>query len=130
MRILAVGGGGWGYPYSWGARGGGSGFIKILDQPINLAVSVMTVSVGTVGESSKVTLNGDVLLETLPGGSVGNNQRNDGFSGGGNWRSGNPVPGGFDGSPGGGNGGLGTGEDVRKYSFENFYFTPGASGYL
>ena len=130
MRILAVGGGGWGYPYAWGGRGGGSGYITIQDQYINLGVSYLAVSVGTHGESSRVTFNGEVIVEALPGGSIANNQMNDGYSGGGYWISGDAVRGGYDGSNGeGGGGGQGTGEDVRNYSFENFLLTPGAGGY-
>merc|ERR1712154_5168 len=84
MRIVAIGGGGRGYRNSNLYIGGGSGYIKILDQDIPLGVSNMVVAVGAHGYSSLVTVNGEVIVEAPPGSSLGSGN---GYSGGGFWYS-------------------------------------------
>lgn len=134
MRILAVGGGGDGTSSHY--SGGGSGFLQIHEQDIPLGVSNMAVSAGPPGESSRVTVNGEVLVEAGTGEDADGDHGGRGYSGGGYYsNSSNPVHGGSAGSDGeaedgwDGRGGEGTGEDVTKYSFNHFVLTPGAGGY-
>ena len=129
MKILAVGGGGTGR-YG-GGSGGGSGFIELRDQDLPLGVYNLAVTVGTYGNSSNVTFDGGLLLEALAGEDADGGCGGDGYSGG-SYTSGSVATrGGSDGSDGYGYcGGSGTGEDISKYSFENFVLTPGDGGYF
>lgn len=132
MKILAVGGGGAGSgSYVSGGHGGGSGFIEITNQDIPLGVHQLAVSVGTYGNSSNVTVNGNLVLEAVAGGDAGGGCGGDGYSGGSFTPGVSATRGGSDGSDGSGAcGGGGTGEDVRKFSSENFLLTPGTGGYF
>ena len=83
VRMLAVGGGGYGTSY--GGGGGGSGFIAYYADVLP-GFTELTVTVGDsdefLSDSSKVLANGEVILEAGPGRSGGYGG-GDGFSGGG-----------------------------------------------
>ena len=128
LNIVAIGGGGVGRD-SYG-RGRGSGYVEAARVRINSSSPEAEILVGQVGESSKLEIAGELVLEALPGQYPGS----DGYSGGGG-SSHSGQGGGMGGSGGsdGGNdtkwpGGKGSGFDLSLVHLKNFILTPGDGG--
>ena len=133
VRMLAVGGGGYGTSY--GGGGGGSGFIAYYADVLP-GFTELTVTVGDsdefLSDSSKVLANGEVILEAGPGRSGGYGG-GDGFSGGGGDSSNtnSKYHGGSNGADGeGSSGGDGTQQDITSFKFDSFVLSGGEGGFL
>merc|ERR1719334_143838 len=115
LRVLAVGGGGYG---SHG--GGGSGYIHYYTQTLSDSPTQISLRVGDCDEASTININtGNTLVA-----AAGQRDGGAGYSGGG---GNGACEGGSDGGAGEcGNGGSGTGEDVTSYILQNYQLSPGA----
>ena len=132
LNIVAIGGGGRGGGSGYG--GSGSGYVETAIVRMSVNNPEGEITVGQMGESSKVEIAGELVLEALPGEKgTGGGPGGAGYSGGG--ASCNRCSGGTGGSGGsdGGNstnypGGKGSGLDLNLVDLNNFIFTPGAGG--
>ena len=122
LRILAVGGGGYG---SWG--GGGSGFIRYFTKTLTSSPELIKMTVGEKEKASKVIITGKTIW-AYKGDHGRDDVGGDGYCGGGGGTS-DPCDGGTNGGNGHcSNGGNGTAEDISSYLFQNFKLTPGKGG--
>ena len=125
LNIVAIGGGG-----RAGGRAGGSGSGYVETAIVRMSVNSPEgeITVGQMGESSKVEIAGELVLEALSGETGAGGPGGAGYSGGGAYGS----NGGSGGSDGGNStnypGGNGSGLDLNLVSLKNFILTPGAGG--
>ena len=124
---IAIGGGG-DYVYVNG-KGAGSGYIEAKKFRLSVNSPVMTVTVGGGGQSSKVEVGEEVIVEADPGASPDDVRAGAGYSGGGGKNGGRGGSNGEDGEDGDQRaGGHGSGLDIGLLSTENFILTPGDGG--
>ena len=62
LRVLAVGGGGYGY-----IGGGGSGYIQYIDQRLDSKTTSIKLAVGDYQVASNVTIDNNKTITALPG---------------------------------------------------------------
>ena len=132
LRMLVVGGGGSGTGGYGG--GGGSGHVQYshVELPPDSDIS-FSARVGGVGQSSFMTLLGDIIIADAGEDAVTGGKAGDGYSGGGAFGS---HTAGHNGGADGGDGhtdglypsGRGSGQDVSSYVFDNFVLSPGMGG--
>ena len=129
LTVVAIGGGGDLSSYG----GSGSGYVETAIVRMSVNSPEGELNVGQRGESSKVEIAGELVLEALPGETGAGGPGGAGYSGGGAYC--NSCSGGTGGSGGlgGGNstynpGGKGSGFDLNVVDLKNFILTPGAGG--
>ena len=132
LNLIAIGGGGGSSTERYG--GHGSGYVETATFRMSVNSPEGEITVGQLGESSKVEIAGELVLEALPGRKGDGGVGGAGYSGGGGGDEGG-VQGGIGGSGGsnGGNstygpGGKGSGFDLNLVTLKNFILTPGAGG--
>ena len=129
LNIVAIGGGGGENVYG----GSGSGYVETAIVRMSVNSPAAEITVGQVGESSKVEIAGELVLEALPGEQGGDGPGGAGYSGGGAYcyRC-DAGTGGVGGSDGGNGtkypGGKGSGFDLNLVDLQNFLLSPGAGG--
>ena len=129
LNIVAIGGGGGENVYG----GSGSGYVETATVRMSVNSPAAEITVGQVGESSKVEIAGELVLEALPGEQGGDGPGGAGYSGGGAYCYRCDAGTGGSGGSDGGNGtkypgGKGSGFDLNLVSLKNFILTPGAPG--
>merc|ERR1719295_2408274 len=121
LNIVAIGGGGRGGGSGYG--GSGSGYVETEIVRMSVNNPEGEIIVGQMGESSKVEIAGELVLEALPGEKGTGGPGGAGYSGGGAYGS----NGGSGGSDGGNStnypGGNGSGLDLTLVSLKNFILT-------
>ena len=128
LTVVAIGGGA-----GAGQEGGsGSGYVETATLRMSVNSPLAAITVGQADESSKVEIDGELVLEALPGQSSSYFRGGDGYSGGGAMSGIVGETGGSNGSDGGNStsypGGKGSGFDLGLLSMKTFILTPGAGG--